>query len=79
MLLHTQGRIREQGGGTESNLPNGITPRVTARVTTDATATPRATLANGLCSTTGGSASVPGCARDRSEKHPDAIRDQFLL
>jgi len=36
--------------------------RVTARVTNDVTATPRATLTDGLTSTSGGSASVPGCA-----------------
>ena len=35
--------------------------RVTARVTNDVTATPRATLTHGLTSTSGGSASVPGC------------------
>jgi len=35
--------------------------RVIARVTNDVTATPRATLKDGLLSTNGGSASVPGC------------------
>jgi hypothetical protein len=67
MLLHTQRRIRGPGRRYGEQSPKRDHGRVTARVTTDATATPRATLANGLCSTTGGSASGPGCARDRSE------------
>jgi hypothetical protein len=44
------------------SLPNGITGVVSAGVTNDATATPRATLTHGLASTSDGSASVPGCA-----------------
>src|SRR5712692_7703620 len=38
--------------------------RPRGRVTNDKAATPLATLRNGLVSTTGGSASVPGCACD---------------
>src|SRR5713101_9805349 len=44
------------------------TPR--GRVTNDKAATPRATLRNGLVSTTGGSASVPGCACDSMHPPP---------
>jgi hypothetical protein len=42
--------------------------RVTARVTNDAAATPRAMLTNGLTRTSEGSASVSGCSSERTPK-----------
>ena len=41
------------------------------RVTNDDAATPRTTLTNGLTSTSGGSASVPGCSRECMLTHPN--------
>jgi hypothetical protein len=40
------------------------------RVTNDDAATPRATLTDGLTSTSGGSASVPGCSCESMRGHP---------
>src|SRR5438128_1206166 len=77
-LLHTAWSIREQGGGFWKHSPKrDHSPR--GRVTNDKAATPRATLRNGLVSTTGGSASVPGCACDCMHPPPSPRDDlQFL-
>lgn len=44
------------------------------RVTNVDAATPRATLTDGLTSTSGGSASVPGCSRESMREHPEVRR-----
>src|SRR2546422_2042921 len=71
-LLHTGPEHPGTGRRRGEHSPKRDLARVTAHVTSDAAATPRATLTNGLTRTSGGSASVPGCPRD-SMREPSEI------
>jgi hypothetical protein len=78
-LLHTPQEHPGTGQRRSEQSPKRDHVRATVRVTSDAAATPRATLTYGLTSTSAGSASVPGCARDCTRESRDSVCSaQFL-